>query len=339
MEPLLDQLSVAVNSAKSLEELSRPLLDMLAAVTGMESTFLSTIDWQRDLQQVLYARNVGEMQISEGLSAPWGDTLCRRALNEGRPIANDVDTRWSDSGAARALGIKTYVSMPVRLGNGALYGALCAASSARHELPPRTQHIFSLFAALIAQQVEREQLMQQLMQANEQLVRYASTDALTGLANRRALQPALAQLLEQGARRQRAVLVASIDLDGFKAINDRHGHEVGDQFLVALSDRLRGLLCPGDVAARLGGDEFVVIALGPEQLDALPAVESAFQQRIFAATQGDYRLGTLGIAYGGASVGVLAVAPGALDARQALQASDATMYRVKLERRSQRALH
>ncbi|MCD2514215.1 diguanylate cyclase domain-containing protein [Comamonas endophytica] len=336
MEPLLDQLSVAVTSAKTLEEMSRPLLDMLAAVTGMESTFLTTMDWKREVLEVLYARNEGEMQISEGISVPWGDTLCRRAIDENQPFVNDVDKRWSDCEIGRALQIQSYMSTPVRLADGELYGTLCAASSGRHVMPPQAQHIFTLFAALIAQQVEREQLVQQLMDANARLMVYASTDALTQLPNRRALQQALTRLLEQGAREQRAVLVAFVDLDGFKAINDTHGHEVGDRFLMALADRLRVLLRAEDLAARLGGDEFAVLALGPQESEQLSAAESAFQRRVFEATQGDYQLGAVEIHYDGASVGVLGVAPGTGNALEALQAADAAMYRIKQQRRSRR---
>lgn len=336
MEPLLDQLSETVTSSRTLEELSRPLLEMLAEVTGMESTYLTSIDWQRDLQQVLYARNGSDMQIPEGLTVPWGDTLCRRALDEEQPFANDVDTRWGDSAAAKALHIQTYLSTPVRLADGAVYGTLCAASSERQQLPAKARRLLSLFATLIAQQVERERLVQQLMQANARLNAYASTDSLTELHNRRGLQQALTRLLESGARRGLAVLVAFIDLDGFKAINDAHGHEVGDRFLVTVAQRLRGLLRSEDQAARLGGDEFVVIALGPEQVDQLAQAEQSFQQRVFEATLGTYQLGALQIDYAGASVGVLGVAPGSHDATQALQAADAAMYRVKQERKSRR---
>lgn len=335
MEPLLDHLSVTVTSAKTLEELSRPLLEMLASVTGMESTYLTTIDLPRNIQHVLYARNVSQMQIPEGLSVPWGDTLCKRALDEGQPFANDVDVRWSDSGAARALQIQTYLSTPVRLTDGALYGTLCAASSAQHALPSQARHILSLFATLIAQHVEREQLLENLIAVNTRLAAYATTDPLTGLANRRALQQALTRLLEQGARRGISVLVAFVDLDSFKAINDSHGHDVGDQFLIALAGRLRSLLRAEDLAARLGGDEFVVIALGPERLDLLPDAQRAFQQRVFEATQGDYQLGALQLHYPGASVGVLGVAPGSHSAAQALQAADAAMYQVKQARKAQ----
>lgn len=334
MEPLIDHLSVTVTTAKTLEELSRPLLEMLASVTGMESTYLTTIDLAHNIQHVLYARNASQMQIPEGLSVPWGDTLCKRALDEQQSFADDVDLRWGDSDAARALQIQTYLSTPVRLTDGALYGTLCAASSERHTLPAQARHILSLFATLIAQHVEREQLLENLIEVNTRLASYATTDSLTGLANRRALLPALTRLLEQGARRRNSVLVAFVDLDGFKAINDRHGHDVGDQFLIALAARLCGLLRAEDLAARLGGDEFVVIALGPDRIDLLPEAQQAFQQRVYQATQGDYQLGPLLLHYPGASVGALGVAPGTHSAAQALQAADAAMYRIKQARRA-----
>ena len=300
----------------------------------MESTYLTTIDLQRNIQHVLYARNVSQMQIPEGLSVPWADTLCKRALDANQTFANDVDMRWSDSEAAQALRIQTYLSTPVRLADGGLYGTLCAASSARHSLPPQAPHILSLFANLIAQQVEREQLLRKLLEANARLQTYATTDPLTALANRRALEQALTRLLDQGARRGISVLVAFIDLDGFKAINDRHGHDVGDQFLIALATRLRSLLRAEDLAARLGGDEFVIIALGPKRLELLPDAERAFEQRVFQATQGRFQLGSMQIDYAGASVGVLGVAPGTHNAAQALQAADATMYQIKQTRKT-----
>jgi diguanylate cyclase len=265
---------------------------------------------------------------------PWGDTLCKRALESNQPFASDVDARWGDSEAARALGIQTYLSTPVRLADGALYGTLCAASSDRHGLSTEGQRVLSLFATLIAQQVEREQLLQKLLQANAKLKALATTDPLTQLANRRALGQELARLLAQGARRGAAVLVAFIDLDGFKAINDTHGHDAGDQFLVAVADRLRAVLRTEDLAARLGGDEFVVIGLGPEPSEQLPAARRAFQERVFQATQGDYPLVDLTLHYPGASVGVLGVAPGALSAEQALKAADAAMYEVKQARKA-----
>lgn len=96
----------------------------------------------------------------------------------------------------------------------------------------------------------------------------SETDPLTGLLNRRGLQARLAVELASCARAQKPTRHQSrgglalylLDLDGFKPINDRHGHDVGDALLVAVGQRLRGELRNSDVVARLGGDEFVVLA-------------------------------------------------------------------------------
>jgi diguanylate cyclase (GGDEF)-like protein len=97
-------------------------------------------------------------------------------------------------------------------------------------------------------------------QARERLEHIAHHDTLTGLPNRLLLGDRLHQAMAQMQRRGQMLAVVYIDLDGFKDINDRHGHDVGDELLVAVAARLRGELRHGDVVARLGGDEFVVLA-------------------------------------------------------------------------------
>ena len=94
---------------------------------------------------------------------------------------------------------------------------------------------------------------------SETLRALAHTDALTGLPNRRGLQQHLARLLPAGTPQQ-LLAVYLLDLDGFKPVNDRHGHDVGDALLVAVGQRLQAQLRGSDIVARLGGDEFVVLA-------------------------------------------------------------------------------
>ncbi len=89
----------------------------------------------------------------------------------------------------------------------------------------------------------------------------AHTDALTGLPNRRGLQGFLARALQRCNPNQ-ILAVYLLDLDGFKSVNDRWGHDVGDALLVEVGKRLEAQLRGGDVVARLGGDEFVVLAGG-----------------------------------------------------------------------------
>lgn len=336
MDPLLSQLSSSVTSARTLEDLTRPMLEMLEAVTGLESTYLTRIDSSQGLQHILYARNAQQLQIPEGLAVPWDDTLCKRALDEGRVYTDNVAECWGDSAAARELGIQTYVSTPVRTESGGLYGTLCAASAGSKPVPPSTFNLLGLFARLIGHQVEREQLVRQLSEANAELAAHASTDALTGLPNRRALLQELRRMLAQGEREGRNVLVAFVDLDGFKPINDLHGHETGDEFLATMARRLQGALRAGNLLARLGGDEFVAAGLGPAVGgDDAPAAAQALGHRLAAATAGEIRLGRVTLSYEGASVGAVAVDPRSASPEEALRQADAAMYAVKRARRAE----
>ena len=70
---------------------------MLEEVTGLESTYLTTIDLEAGTQSILYARNSKTLLIPENLTVPWQDTLCKRALDEGKPYTDDVSACWSDS--------------------------------------------------------------------------------------------------------------------------------------------------------------------------------------------------------------------------------------------------
>jgi diguanylate cyclase (GGDEF)-like protein/PAS domain S-box-containing protein len=87
----------------------------------------------------------------------------------------------------------------------------------------------------------------------------ADSDPLTGLANRRALERTLAAAVERAERSDREVAVLMLDLDGFKALNDRWGHLAGDQALRSVAERLRHSVRERDLVARHGGDEFVIV--------------------------------------------------------------------------------
>ncbi|WP_447825366.1 GGDEF domain-containing protein [Aeromonas salmonicida] len=336
MDTILQALSVQVTAARDLESLTRPLLEMLETVTGLESTYLTQIDLEQSAQHILYARNSAALQIPEGVSVDWSDTLCRRALDEGRLYAADVADRWGDSAAARAMGIRTYMSSPVRTSSGSLYGTLCGASAEHKPLVTGSEHLIAFFARLIAEHVEREQLLQQLQQANNELSRQALSDPLTGLPNRRALMLELHRLFSLLKRTGHPLLISFIDLDGFKAINDTHGHDAGDLLLQTMAQQLAGALRSGDLLARVGGDEFVAVGMGP--LSGEETVEAAvhsFQRRLFAQSQVQLPLASQVLNYPGASVGVVAVDPASISIDDALRQADACMYAVKRQRRAQ----
>ncbi|MDD5028695.1 MAG: diguanylate cyclase [Rhodoferax sp.] len=168
-----------------------------------------------------------------------------------------------------------------------------------------------------------------------ELEHIARFDALTDLPNRVLLADRLQQAMRQAQRRQNRVAVVFIDLDGFKAINDQHGHDAGDFLLVTVSKRMRLALRDGDTLARNGGDEFVAVLVDlPSIDDALPLLErllSAASQRVdFGAVQ-------LQVS---ASVGVSRYPqPQATTIDDLLHQADAAMYQAKQAGKNQYVIY
>jgi diguanylate cyclase len=323
-------LVATVTHAHTLETLARPLLELLQMVTGLESTYLTRLDEPEGVLTVLYARNTHRLTIPEGLSTPWEGTLCKRALDQGQFYSNDVRGDWSDCEIARALGITTYLSAPVRGKSGELFGTLCAASDERKPRSETAVQVLALFAQLISQQIERERLLAALQQATSSLEVTALTDAVTQLPNRRALLEDMQRRLASHTEDQ-ALIVAFIDLDDFKRINDRFGHAAGDQFLQTVAKRVRRMLRDTDIAARLGGDEFVVLAV--EQRSKADKAAAALSERLENATRGRFKLDSVLLDYGGASVGVAVAEPGCSSPQALLHRAETAAGAVKRSRK------
>ena len=164
------------------------------------------------------------------------------------------------------------------------------------------------------------------MEYQHQLEHIAHTDPLTQLPNRILLADRLRHAMAQALRRRNILAVAYLDLDGFKAINDTHGHDRGDEFLQAIAQSLRAALRVVDTLGRLGGDEFVVVM--PDLADT-KAAEPVFERLLAAAAQSvtiaGYDL------QASASIGVTFFPQLTLeiDADQLLRQADQAMYRAK----------
>jgi diguanylate cyclase (GGDEF)-like protein len=156
----------------------------------------------------------------------------------------------------------------------------------------------------------------------QQMRSLAHSDALTGLANRRGLHEALSEALQR-ASPERPLAVYLIDLDGFKPINDRYGHDAGDQLLREYAQRLRLAVRTRDVVARLGGDEFVVVAV-----DLRGDVDAQAVGRKLQGTVTDPFHIAGEACRVGQTVGFV-VSPGHADPEVLLKAADSAMYEGK----------
>lgn len=152
----------------------------------------------------------------------------------------------------------------------------------------------------------------------------ATTDSLTGLANRDSVLGRLDSILQRAQMTRELVAIQMIDLDGFKIINDTYGHQFGDELLVAAANRMSGVLRGRDYVGRVGGDEFVVVcgALQSEEIGSCVA------QRIVDSMQSPFRIQGKRLQLG-VSVGLAFFPEHGQDKEELIKAADTAMYQAK----------
>ncbi|MDT8989844.1 EAL domain-containing protein [Curvibacter sp. APW13] len=198
--------------------------------------------------------------------------------------------------------------------NGEIYAALQTISTVR-DAQGRPLNYVSLFSDITLAK-EHAQYIE----------RIAHFDVLTNLPNRVLLSDRLHQAMAQSQRRGLLTAVAFLDLDGFKGINDHHGHDTGDQLLMTLAQRMRKALREGDTLARIGGDEFVaVLADLPDTQACVPLLARLLQAAATPVTVDECSLEV------SASIGVSFFPQvDEVDADQLLRQADQAMYQAKL---------
>lgn len=164
---------------------------------------------------------------------------------------------------------------------------------------------------------------------NARFVHSANHDELTGLANRRLLKEHLAKVISRLAREKGHAATFFIDLDGFKDINDKFGHEAGDAVLVETARRLSAIVREEDIVGRIGGDEFVVV------LNYLGADMAAAHEKAIGTANRIHHMVRTPIAHGGrnlqveSSIGIRFLAPFETDTDEIIKDADAAMYVAK----------
>lgn len=191
-----------------------------------------------------------------------------------------------------------------------------------------TISVFRSRALLKGRVDELSVLKSQLETANVRLEVLASHDGLTGLLNRRALDAELSRRCQAGARLSEPVAVLMIDIDYFKAYNDRYGHQAGDECLIAVSAAIASALeRPQDSVARYGGEEFAAIMPGTSETGALKVAERV--RTAVEALAMEHASSTVSPVIT-VSVGYASIIPDAgLNPSALLDLADAALYRAK----------
>jgi len=187
----------------------------------------------------------------------------------------------------------------------------------------RAMRMLSKRTAELRQEIEARRRSQQ------KLVDLANTDTLTGLINRRFFMEKLREVLSSPGRERQPAALLYLDLDDFKPINDKMGHEAGDLVLQVVAGRIRHLLREGDMAARLGGDEFALLLMkdGTHHLDPDMVARRVEEQLSMPMTIKNQ------VVTVGSSIGVVRLSPGD-DPEEVINRADQNMYLIKHARRS-----
>jgi len=145
------------------------------------------------------------------------------------------------------------------------------------------QAVLTLTSSLMFVAYLRAQQRSRALQIEDKtrLWQLANHDTLTGLPNRMLLMDRLEQLLARMLRQGKSLAVMFLDLDDFKQVNDTYGHEVGDQLLKFVAERLRAAVRADDTVARLCGDEFIILMESVENREVLETVRQKIQQKLF----------------------------------------------------------
>lgn len=231
---------------------------------------------------------------------------------------NDSADNSADNSAEIALALQYqgywYGEICYRRQSGENYTVTQATSAVPDESGVAV-HYVSLFSDITS-----------LKEHQKQLEHLAHFDILTDLPNRAQLSEFLQHSMAQEQRREKNLAVIYLDLDGFKPINDRHGHKVGDQLLIILAASMRQTLRKGDLLARIGGDEFVAVLV---DLDVVDSSEGTISRLLDAAAE-IKQVGELQLQVS-ASLGVsFYPQEQEVDADQLLRQADQAMYQAKL---------
>lgn len=249
------------------------------------------------------------------------DALCSVTIGESELVhVPDLtrDTRFQSNAFVQSdMGIRFYAGIPLVNSEGSALGSLCVVDYKVRELTDKQRFALEALGRQIVSQLELRKVL-------NTSIHHALHDVLTGLPNRLLFRERLAQACREAKRHNEKCAVLFIDLDGFKLVNDTHGHSVGDATLKYTAERLSSVLREEDTVARYGGDEFVIILNRIKDAKEAGKVAASIQERL----EKPLVIDGLSLKVG-ASVGISLYPEHATTSDELIQHADKALYEVK----------
>ncbi len=304
-----------------LQHLVHRIVDVLP-VTGAGVTLIDPISAPRYV-----AASDSEALHFEELQSELGEGPCLNAYRTRAPVlvADLEHGNQFEAFGPRALemGLRAVFTFPLRQANGCL-GALDLYRDVAGPLSDDEAASAQTLADVTAAYLVNAQARADLLVASERSHHRSMHDALTGLPNRVLLLERIEHAIIRSGRSGKVVAALFVDLDHFKAVNDSFGHQVGDELLIAVAERVTCALRPADTVARLSGDEFVILC---EELDRDDQVEIV-ASRVVDSLGVTFVLSGIEVEIS-ASIGIAFASQTNHDAEQLLHAADVAMYQTK----------
>ena len=295
------------------------------------------------LSLLLYRKQVQQIDIQRDITrlATEREALLENGL-VGMAKVKDRGVEWHNNALASLFGYghRELVGTPTRLlysdtnsfeRIGQAYAQLQDQGQFRTQLQMRKKDGSLIWIDLSGARLSADESLWMMVdisavkEAEAQAKMMAMRDPLTGLANRAQLLETMDRILRNAERKQLTVAVCFIDLDGFKSVNDRFGHDAGDVLLKAVALRMTACMRANDFVARLGGDEFVVIL---NDLENMPSIEIALR-RLLDTLSKEIKIGPDIDVTIGASIGVAIYPEHGLNCDGLLNLADQAMYTAK----------
>jgi diguanylate cyclase (GGDEF)-like protein len=248
------------------------VVDRLPLLTSAEGAILE----YAEEGEMVYRGVSGVAQPLLGLRVKREGSLSGLCVRQGEILRTDdteIDPRV-DNAPGRLIGLRSMLVAPLEH-NDTVIGVLKIVSTRPHAFTDRDQHVLGMMTELIAAVMYNAARTQA-----DQLYVRATTDSLTGVANRALFFDRLHQRTSNGRRHPMPFALLSIDMDGLKSINDHYGHRVGDAAIRETALRIGRIPRKEDTVARLGGDEFGVIIEHPSGRNDIPSIADRISHEV-----------------------------------------------------------